>query len=95
VDGDVEIDINSNSRDETDDAAAAQLRWGGGGHGFQPTNPSQQQSYKLPESEGSEWLCKQAGSPAALAVAGEGEARERSRVEAIHGELGYLGESIR
>lgn len=81
----IDIDLRS-SCDEND---AAQLRWGG--HGLQTADPSEQQNYKLPD--GSEWPCKEPESTAALAVAG-GEARERSRLEAIHGELGYLGESI-
>jgi len=72
----------------TDEHDAAHLRWG---HGLQTTDPSQQQNYKLPD--GSEWPCKAPEPTAALAVASEG--RERSRVETIHGELGYLGESIR
>lgn len=71
------------SGDEND---AAQLRWS------HAPDSSQQQNYRLPE--GSEWpLCKEPESTAALAVTA-GEARERSRLEAIHNELGYLGDSI-
>jgi hypothetical protein len=74
------VDISSDEND------AAQLRWG------HAPDPSQQQSYRLPD--GSEWtLCKDLESTSALAVTA-GEARERSRLEAIHSELGYLGESI-
>lgn len=76
------------SGDEND--AAAQLRWG---HDLQtPDNRQQQQNYRLPD--GSEWPCAKPESIPALA-AGVGGIRERSRVEAIRTELGYLGESIR
>jgi hypothetical protein len=70
------------SSDEND---VAQLRWS------HAPDPSQQQNYRLPDD--SEWpLCKEPEYTAALTMAGE--ARERSRLEAIHNELGYLGDSI-
>jgi hypothetical protein len=71
-----------------DESDAAQLRWS---QHLQISDHSQQQNYRLPD--GSEWPCKAPEATASLAVAA-GEARERSRLEAIHSELGYLGDSI-
>jgi hypothetical protein len=70
-----------------DESDAAQLRWG---HALQTPDLSQQQNYRLPD--GSEWPFEKHESTAALAMTGE--ARERSRLDAIHSELGYLGDSI-
>ena len=75
------VDISS------DESYAAELRWS-----HAPDPSQQQQSYRLPD--GSEWpLCKELEITASLNAAA-GEARERSRLEAIHSELGYLGDSI-
>jgi hypothetical protein len=71
-----------------DENEAAQLRWG---QPLQTNDPSQEQNYRLPD--GSEWPCKAPEPTASLAVAA-GKAKERSRLEAIHSELGYLGDSI-
>jgi hypothetical protein len=71
-----------------DENEAAQLRWG---QPLQTNDPSQEQNYRLPD--GSEWPCK-APEPTASLVVAAGEAKERSRLEAIHSELGYLGDSI-
>jgi hypothetical protein len=68
----------------SDENETIQLRQG------HASDPSQQQSYRLPD--GSEWPCQKPQSTAALAMTGE--ARERSRPEVIHNELGYLGDSI-
>ena len=75
------VDISS------DESYAAELRWS-----HAPDPSQQQQSYRL--TDGSEWpLCKELEITASLNAAA-GEARERSRLEAIHSELGYLGDSI-
>lgn len=71
--------------DVNDEDAVAHLHWG---HAIQTSDPNQQ-NYKLPRD--SVWL-GDAPKPATLGVSGG--VTERSRVEAIFTELGYLGESI-